>query len=202
MQTIRARYIGNPDEPAAVLAAIRELKQRLETNATNERRTLRCRLAARICRWKRTTRERALRQARREVERECATALLMAEYAYQRALRTAHRECTELAVAIAKEAIEADLSIQSDFVTGQIRSQLDRLMFARRIRISGHPGDLVAIRNGIGEQSGVEFREDPTCPHGSALLTTACGSVSLDWRDSLSAVKEGLLGQIDREFSS
>lgn len=125
-------------------------------------------------------------------------ALLQAK---EEALNQAQKEVVEMALAIAKRVVRANVQVNKEIVTNMVEESLRRVVDRERILIRVNPKDVEEIRGHRDEYTssveGIESLEivaDRRVSPGGCVVETNTGNIVADLDAQLEEIKENLIG--------
>jgi len=125
-------------------------------------------------------------------------ALLQAK---EEALNQAQKEVVEMALAIAKRVVRANVQVNKEIVTNMVEESLRRVVDRERILIRVNPKDVEEIRGHRDEYTssveGIESLEivaDRRVSPGGCVVETNTGNIVADLDAQLEEIKEKLIG--------
>ncbi|MFM1848538.1 MAG: Flagellar assembly protein FliH [Pseudomonadota bacterium] len=195
---VKTRYRGLKREHTLGMRLTTAWKHERERTERGEIRATRRKLAQRIRRLRCQARQRGYEAGRQAGESDLK-AILSHYQAYSDTVHAAHRDCLEIAVAIAAEIVEADLVPNHLLLTRRIDRALRKLTRDRIVRILTAPAETDALRRYLElslEGWSIEIAADSSIDLGDAALETPAGRIHFDWREQLATIRNHYLREL------
>ena len=183
------------------IASARNVTTLARAQALNLQKSVRAELAQYF--WR--TRKRWRRHRESRLRYLCAKLRLStaveAEKIYQAHLRQAARDCTEIALRVAAEILETEISINSDGVRTRVGTLLDELRCSTRRVLLVNPIDYEQLRAQSQSQLyDCELAVEPKLERGCAILQLPAGTIKIDPYLTLEQVREDTLRKFSPEL--
>lgn len=124
-----------------------------------------------------------------------------AEEHYDKSLLQMNTDCLNLAVGIAREILQAEITVNTESLAKRIQASINKLVNVDNLQVTAHQDhykELIQIFSNFPKQ--VQIKSDDNIEPGNAVIETEVGQINLNWKTQLEVMRQLLLVKMQNQI--